>query len=232
MRNRPPHVRQGSPRHVRSEANGVPEEDPDAHPFPPHRCARRRRCRCCSVRWPSSPATRPTPSRPDPDPDRPAARSASSRVRPLLARSSPDSPNCPSATASPSSKLQRILATDKTSWLDKDGKLFYREPVAAAKERRPPRRHRGGPPRAVAAATGPAFELHSRPGSNRVDLPGLRRPHHHRYGVEPGGKPADRQRHAVRHRRQHRRPGAPPSRTSYAMCGPGSPRTTRRSTST
>ena len=31
-------------------------------------------------------------------------------------------------------QLQRILATDKTSWLDKDGKLFYSEPVGTAKE--------------------------------------------------------------------------------------------------
>jgi len=66
-------------------------------------------------------------------------------------------------------RLEQILATDKTSWLDRDGKLFYREPVAGAPSRQAaaapsPRWAR----RAVAAATGPAFELHSKPGSNRV----------------------------------------------------------------
>ncbi|TDD27812.1 hypothetical protein E1218_09085 [Kribbella turkmenica] len=66
----------------------------------------------------------------------------------------------------PAAKLQQILATDETSWLDKDGKLFYREPVSGTKQVAAPS------PRwakdAVAAATGPAFELHSKPGSNRV----------------------------------------------------------------
>ncbi|TDD62345.1 hypothetical protein E1263_04095 [Kribbella antibiotica] len=63
-------------------------------------------------------------------------------------------------------KLQQILATDKTSWLDRDGKLFFREPVNSAKTAAPasPR----WATKAVAAATGPAFELHSKPGSNRV----------------------------------------------------------------
>jgi hypothetical protein len=66
-------------------------------------------------------------------------------------------------------RLQQILATDKASWLDRDGKLFYREPVATKAERASsatasPR----WATRAVSGATGPAFELHSRPGSNRV----------------------------------------------------------------
>ncbi|WP_328524805.1 M12 family metallo-peptidase [Kribbella sp. NBC_00359] len=69
----------------------------------------------------------------------------------------------------PAAQLERILATDKTSWLDRDGKLFYREPVAGAASRRaaaaPSPRWAA---KAVAAATGPAFELHSKPGSNRV----------------------------------------------------------------
>jgi hypothetical protein len=65
-------------------------------------------------------------------------------------------------------KLQRILATDKTSWLDKDGKLFYSEPVATAKERAATAKSPKWATKAVAAATGPAFELHSKPGSNRV----------------------------------------------------------------
>ncbi|WP_405063069.1 PPC domain-containing protein [Kribbella sp. NBC_01505] len=66
----------------------------------------------------------------------------------------------------PAAKLQQILATDKTSWLDRDGKLFFREPITGAKTAS------AASPRwatkAVAAATGPAFELHSKPGSNRV----------------------------------------------------------------
>ncbi|MEU4196602.1 PPC domain-containing protein [Kribbella sp. NPDC026611] len=66
-------------------------------------------------------------------------------------------------------RLQKILATDKASWLDRDGKLFYREPAATKAERRTsaaasPR----WATRAVAGATGPAFQLHSKPGSNRV----------------------------------------------------------------
>ena len=69
----------------------------------------------------------------------------------------------------PAAELERILATDKTSWLDRDGKLFYREPVAGKAERQAAS---APSPRwatsAVAAATGPAFELHSKPGSNRV----------------------------------------------------------------
>ncbi|MGW1344801.1 M12 family metallo-peptidase [Kribbella sp. NPDC002412] len=66
----------------------------------------------------------------------------------------------------PAPKLQQILATDKTAWLDKEGTLFYREPVAGTQKAS------AASPRwatkAVAAATGPAFELHSKPGSNRV----------------------------------------------------------------
>jgi hypothetical protein len=66
----------------------------------------------------------------------------------------------------PAAQLQKILATDKTSWLDKDGTLFYREPVTGTQQTS------AASPRwattAVAAATGPAFELHSKPGSNRV----------------------------------------------------------------
>ncbi|WP_328331371.1 zinc-dependent metalloprotease [Kribbella sp. NBC_00382] len=65
-------------------------------------------------------------------------------------------------------KLQRILATDKTSWLDKDGKLFYSEPVATAKQRSATAKSPKWATKAVAAATGPAFELHSKAGSNRV----------------------------------------------------------------
>ena len=69
----------------------------------------------------------------------------------------------------PAAQLEHILATDKTSWLDRDGKLFYREPVAGPAARRaaaaPSPRWAA---KAVAAATGPAFELHSKPGSNRV----------------------------------------------------------------
>ncbi|GAA3079914.1 hypothetical protein JOF29_004875 [Kribbella aluminosa] len=65
--------------------------------------------------------------------------------------------------------LRQILASDKTAWLDHAGRLFYREPVATTTERTA---DAVASPRwaktAVAAATGPAFELHSKPGSNRV----------------------------------------------------------------
>ncbi|MFI6831094.1 M12 family metallo-peptidase [Kribbella sp. NPDC050241] len=67
----------------------------------------------------------------------------------------------------PAAQLEQILATDKTSWLDRDGKLFYREPVSGAKQTAAAPSPRWAT-RAVAAATGPAFELHSKPGSNRV----------------------------------------------------------------
>jgi pre-peptidase/reprolysin-like metallo-peptidase family M12B len=61
-------------------------------------------------------------------------------------------------------KLQQILAGDRTSWLDKDGKLFFKEPTATAKEK-------SAAPKVskkALAAVGPAFELHSKAGSNRV----------------------------------------------------------------
>jgi hypothetical protein len=66
----------------------------------------------------------------------------------------------------PAQQLERILATDKTSWLDKDGTLFYREPVSGA-----PSTSEASPSfatEAVTGATGPAFELHSKKGSNRT----------------------------------------------------------------
>jgi len=66
----------------------------------------------------------------------------------------------------PAQKLERILATDKTSWLDKQGKLFYREPVNGTQQVSAPSPRWAT--KALAAATGPAFELHSKPGSNRV----------------------------------------------------------------
>ncbi|TWD80539.1 metallopeptidase family M12-like protein [Kribbella amoyensis] len=65
-------------------------------------------------------------------------------------------------------QLQRILATDKTSWLDEAGKLFYREPVATQAEKAAASASPRWAKQAVAGATGPAFELHSKPGSNRV----------------------------------------------------------------
>ncbi|MFD7153227.1 pre-peptidase C-terminal domain-containing protein [Kribbella sp. NPDC059898] len=67
----------------------------------------------------------------------------------------------------PTDQLRQILATDKTAWLDADSKLFYREPGLTA-----PQKAAEASPRwartAVAGATGPAFELHSKPSSNRV----------------------------------------------------------------
>ncbi|HET6989317.1 MAG TPA: hypothetical protein VFI00_22000, partial [Kribbella sp.] len=68
----------------------------------------------------------------------------------------------------PADRLEKILATDKTSWLDRDGKLFYREPVAGTAARKAAAPSPRWATNALAAATGPAFELHSKPGSNRV----------------------------------------------------------------
>jgi hypothetical protein len=67
----------------------------------------------------------------------------------------------------PEKRLQQILATDKTSWLDADSRLFYREPALTPAEKTAEASPRWAT-EAVAAATGPAFELHSKPGSNRV----------------------------------------------------------------
>ncbi|GAB3941775.1 hypothetical protein GCM10029976_061680 [Kribbella albertanoniae] len=67
----------------------------------------------------------------------------------------------------PVDQLQRILATDKTAWLDEGSRLFYREPQLT-----PAQKSEEASPRwateSVEAATGPAFELHSKAGSNRV----------------------------------------------------------------
>lgn len=64
-------------------------------------------------------------------------------------------------------KLRDTLATDKTSWLDADGRLFFREPPLTQAQKAPEASPRWAT-EAVAAAEGPAFELHSKPGSNRV----------------------------------------------------------------
>ncbi|MFC0624963.1 pre-peptidase C-terminal domain-containing protein [Kribbella deserti] len=66
----------------------------------------------------------------------------------------------------PEAQLLKTLASDKTAWLDTDGRLFFREPTAPAATRSElsPRWAK----KAVAAAEGPAFELHSKPGANRV----------------------------------------------------------------
>jgi hypothetical protein len=66
----------------------------------------------------------------------------------------------------PAGQLEGILATDRTAWLDADSRLFYREPVAPTRQASAPSPRWAKKP--VAAATGPAFELHSKPGSNRV----------------------------------------------------------------
>ncbi|MGW6197524.1 zinc-dependent metalloprotease family protein [Kribbella sp. NPDC055110] len=63
--------------------------------------------------------------------------------------------------------LRQILASDRTAWLDRAGKLFYREPGLTAAQKAPEASPRWART-AAAAATGPAFELHSKPGSNRV----------------------------------------------------------------
>ena len=67
----------------------------------------------------------------------------------------------------PEQKLLDTLASDQTSWLDKDGRLFFREPGLTTTEKAPEASPRWAT-EAVAAAEGPAFELHSKPGSNRV----------------------------------------------------------------
>jgi hypothetical protein len=64
-------------------------------------------------------------------------------------------------------KLRDTLATDKTSWLDANGRLFFREPGLTETQKAPEVSPRWATD-AVTAAEGPAFELHSKPGSNRV----------------------------------------------------------------
>ncbi|GAA0936604.1 hypothetical protein GCM10009554_24250 [Kribbella koreensis] len=64
-------------------------------------------------------------------------------------------------------RLRDTLATDKTAWLDSAGRLFFREPVLTPAQKAPEASPRWAT-EAVAAAEGPAFELHSKPGSNRV----------------------------------------------------------------
>ncbi|MFC0624964.1 M12 family metallo-peptidase [Kribbella deserti] len=64
-------------------------------------------------------------------------------------------------------KLLGILATDKAAWLDRDGRLFYKEPAATKAEKASEPAPRWAK-QAVVAATGPAFQLNSKPGSNRV----------------------------------------------------------------
>ena len=64
-------------------------------------------------------------------------------------------------------RLRDTLATDKTSWLDAQGRLFFREPGLTTAQKAPEASPRWAK-EAVAAADGPAFELHSKPGSNRV----------------------------------------------------------------
>ena len=73
------------------------------------------------------------------------------------------------------------------------------------------------------------------PRQQSRDLPGLRRRDDHRHGVEQQRLLRDGRlllRRAVQPRRDARRPSATPSRTSSSRSGSGSPRTTRRSTST
>lgn len=67
----------------------------------------------------------------------------------------------------PAEQLRQILATDKTAWLDADSKLFFREPGLTTTQKAPEASPRWART-AAEGATGPAFELHSKPGSNRV----------------------------------------------------------------
>ena len=81
-------------------------------------------------------------------------RSALAAVRPQLGKAA-------AVNGWSSAKLEHTLSTDQTAWLDRDGRLFYREPaIPKAKQASPPSK-----PSTLAAG---AFELHSKPGSNRV----------------------------------------------------------------
>jgi hypothetical protein len=76
----------------------------------------------------------------------------------------------------PEQQLHRTLATDKTAWLDEDSRLFFQEPMATPAEKA----NEAPAPwwakaavavrakTAVAVSQGPAFQLHSKPGSNRI----------------------------------------------------------------
>ncbi|GAA1567211.1 hypothetical protein GCM10009804_24730 [Kribbella hippodromi] len=67
----------------------------------------------------------------------------------------------------PVDQLRQTLATDRTAWLDADSRLFFREPSLTTAQKAPEASPRWART-AVAGATGPAFQLHSKPGSNRV----------------------------------------------------------------
>lgn len=67
----------------------------------------------------------------------------------------------------PEQQLLRTLATDETSWLDEGGQLFFQPPANPDRGGAEPAAPRWAK-QAVAVAEGPAFELHSKPGSNRV----------------------------------------------------------------
>jgi hypothetical protein len=59
-------------------------------------------------------------------------------------------------------QLEHTLATDKTSWLDRDGRLFFTDPAVPLAQRD------DAPSKKPSAALAGAFDLHSKPGSNRV----------------------------------------------------------------
>ena len=81
-------------------------------------------------------------------------RAALAAVRPQLGRVA-------AANGWPASKLEHTLSTDQTAWLDRDARLYYREPaIPKAKQSSPVSK-----PSTLAAG---AFELHSKPGSNRT----------------------------------------------------------------
>jgi len=83
------------------------------------------------------------------------------------AQQSPTLPEIAARNGLPTEQLQRILATDKTAVLDAGSRLFYREPQLTAAQKSEEASPRWAA-EAVEGATGPAFELHSKPGSNRV----------------------------------------------------------------
>jgi hypothetical protein len=60
-----------------------------------------------------------------------------------------------------SSRLEELLRTDRTMWLDQDGQLFVKEPTLSA-DRSP------GESTPAQFPNSQTFQLHSRPGANRV----------------------------------------------------------------
>ena len=128
------------------------------------------------------------------------------------------------------SRLAQIVRDDPTAALDSDGRLFYTEPLPAGA-------HAVARAGTIAPGRDPQFPLeetfllHSNPGSQRtiyLDFDGgtVSGTAWNQEGLPAGNHPAwDPDGNAVR-------PSTPPNGPSSRRSGSGSPRTTRRSTST